>query len=269
LVELLVVIGIIALLVSILLPSLNRAREAARRTQCLSNLRSIGQMVNMYCNQYRGALPLGFSTGQNAAGVYQNNYSLGRRQPSTQVIRYTGLGLMYPAGLMKEEESNSGQVFYCPSVSVDYPFHSWSALPDNPWLTDLPTASGSQTRSAYSQRVTNPAIDQTTTIAQRGVGWMTAGHWDPVTGESGGVRARMMNIVRMKNRALVTDIISSEDRLRKLIHLKGINCLYSDWSAKWVDAGHIENELAGITDNFVAANNQKIEDVFNKLDIAP
>src|SRR5688500_18673022 len=81
LVELLVVIGIIALLVSILLPSLNRAREAARRTQCLSNLRSIGQMMNMYCNQYRGALPLGFSTGEGSAGIYQNNYSLGRRQP--------------------------------------------------------------------------------------------------------------------------------------------------------------------------------------------
>src|SRR4029077_12753827 len=50
LVELLVVIGIIALLVSILLPTLNRARESANRTKCLANLRSIGQLINMYAN---------------------------------------------------------------------------------------------------------------------------------------------------------------------------------------------------------------------------
>jgi prepilin-type N-terminal cleavage/methylation domain-containing protein/prepilin-type processing-associated H-X9-DG protein len=54
LVELLVVIGIIALLISILLPALSRARESAKRAQCLSNLRTLGQCYFVYANDNKG-----------------------------------------------------------------------------------------------------------------------------------------------------------------------------------------------------------------------
>lgn len=57
LVELLVVIGIIAVLISILLPSLSKARMVAERVACSSNLRQFGQMWHLYANDYNGSLP--------------------------------------------------------------------------------------------------------------------------------------------------------------------------------------------------------------------
>ena len=68
LVELLVVIGIIAILIGILLPTLGRARAAARSTTCLSNLRQMGQAFHIYLAESKGRLPYYIWQAKDPAG---------------------------------------------------------------------------------------------------------------------------------------------------------------------------------------------------------
>src|SRR5258706_5261167 len=66
LVELLVVIGIIALLIAILLPALSAARAQGMKLKCSANLRTLGQVIALYSNENKGWIPRDYSWGDPA-----------------------------------------------------------------------------------------------------------------------------------------------------------------------------------------------------------
>jgi prepilin-type N-terminal cleavage/methylation domain-containing protein/prepilin-type processing-associated H-X9-DG protein len=125
LVELLVVIGIIALLISILLPSLNRARETANRVKCASNLRQIGQAIQLYSNENKGLYPRTFFDG--TGGIYSQTVSNLGSQASDPFTGTTGgvggtVGANNVAAslflLLRTQEIGS-EVFTCPSSNAE------------------------------------------------------------------------------------------------------------------------------------------------------
>ncbi len=117
LVELLVVIGIIAVLISILLPALSRARAAALQTACLANHRQIMQAMLQYTNDNRGYFPTNTTMAPNP-----NN-------PSTQVLfewftypllgQYVGSKPVNSAGLDLPYYTST-RVYFCPAMPFYY-----------------------------------------------------------------------------------------------------------------------------------------------------
>lgn len=98
LIELLVVIAIISLLVSILLPSLTKAKELARRAVCASNLHQIGTGLAMYQSE-EGRLPL-----HNAA----NPWEIARTSP--------GFSVNNLRPILQQMSGGQPMVYYCPNV---------------------------------------------------------------------------------------------------------------------------------------------------------
>jgi prepilin-type N-terminal cleavage/methylation domain-containing protein/prepilin-type processing-associated H-X9-DG protein len=101
LVELLVVIGIIAVLIAILLPALNRAREAGNAVKCLSNMRQLSQATIMFAQEHDGFMPCQAGT----AVLFQNPNSSSKFSPTgaTTAQAATNVALDWIAWMRKTD----------------------------------------------------------------------------------------------------------------------------------------------------------------------
>ncbi len=94
LIELLVVIAIIAVLIALLLPAVQAAREAARRSQCVNNLKQIGLALHNY-HDSNNTFPMGCSSGYwSGVGTYSIKQNLG---PHAAMLGYLGEMPIYNA----------------------------------------------------------------------------------------------------------------------------------------------------------------------------
>lgn len=117
LVELLVVIGIIALLISILLPSLARARQAATTLKCLANMRQIGQVLLMYDNDNK-KLPYSDIDVPAGAGGFSNERWI---DWTHQLTEFMG-GAPYTISGTTITPGEVSPIFACPDALSDRPF---------------------------------------------------------------------------------------------------------------------------------------------------
>jgi prepilin-type N-terminal cleavage/methylation domain-containing protein/prepilin-type processing-associated H-X9-DG protein len=121
LIELLVVIAIIAILAAILFPVFASAREKARQTTCVNNLKQYGTAMSMYLGDwdetlipgYNGVIPLGSNQGWiNSMWTYNKTLELWHCPSSNENVPYTmgGGACSYPAGTRIWGEGSAGDV---------------------------------------------------------------------------------------------------------------------------------------------------------------
>lgn len=133
LVELLVVIGIITVLISMTMPVIKSARNAATNLRCQTNLRELSNAYRMYSQSFKDQVPLGYQNN-----TMQNNYTayFGNRRRE-----------LFPMLLVNARLLKMPQVYFCPAEIDDaFSFNTRT----NPW----PPVVGSRTtvRVGYGSR---------------------------------------------------------------------------------------------------------------------
>jgi prepilin-type N-terminal cleavage/methylation domain-containing protein/prepilin-type processing-associated H-X9-DG protein len=154
LVELLVVIGIIAVLISILLPTLSKARESARATACLSNLRQLGTAWTIYASENKGHLL--YYQWQNTTNpdAAWNGYWL---------------------GMLSNQKVQTGAI-PCPSAADPIPFNTGSGTSQKGFGTITNAWSGEFQSRATPVVYTTPARVINNTSTPRANGYRTGSY---------------------------------------------------------------------------------------------
>ena len=234
LVELLVVIGIIALLISILLPSLGKAREAAQRIKCASQLRTIGQMEALYANDNRDAILIG-----RQGAYYQFNYTIqdfvGVNNPETlnnAALNVLGLGVL--VGYHNEHRPllTQGRNLYCPTQTAFQ--YNTPSLANCAWPIEYNNQAARISYSCRSYGKANPSVNYDPSVDWQWNVDTTRGSKaftmvNPVTGQP----TRYPTRARLKNQAIVSDLVAYGYQVTRTGHRDGVNVLFNDGSVRW------------------------------------
>ncbi len=123
LIELLVVIAIIAILMSVLIPALNRAREMGKRAVCLNNTKTLALAWTMYCSENDGLMPpsQGIPTAGWVYGLPGTYQTIPVEAPIADQIAAIRKGCLYPF-------TSTEKVYRCP-VAKKHEMRTYSASP--------------------------------------------------------------------------------------------------------------------------------------------
>jgi prepilin-type N-terminal cleavage/methylation domain-containing protein/prepilin-type processing-associated H-X9-DG protein len=136
LVELLVVIGIIAVLISILLPTLSGVRRQANLTQCSSNMRQISTALMMYIQDNKGRHPPAGIPSLASVNVYPRGWWWANELVRQGYVRTPGINVYKKTpSLQSEKQYNRNNPFRCPE-GVDEDYSQGVAFPQGDYPTD-------------------------------------------------------------------------------------------------------------------------------------